>query len=167
MLDHDSFEAWCERLALLEPARLLIARIRSLPPSRTVHSRRGNVSSRYPSRKMEVAIQFESHTVELPAIHKMDHDSNVLEFYDQPPHIKLEYEAKKRTESRSVAYARLLCAIHQRGGMGRMEDGGGTDSARRGKAQPLCSRRRWPLALSTRRILCQTIRPGVSRSLLG
>jgi putative transposase len=94
MLSNDLFEAWCKRLGYPERTILLIVRIRSSPPSRTVQSRRGNVSGRYPSLKMEVAIQFESHTVELPAIHKMDRDPNVLEFYDQPPPIKLEYEAR-------------------------------------------------------------------------
>jgi putative transposase len=33
---------------------------------------------------MGVTIQFESHTVELWAIYLMEHDPDVLEFYDQP-----------------------------------------------------------------------------------
>jgi hypothetical protein len=33
---------------------------------------------------MGVSIQFESHTVELWAIYLMEHDPDVLEFYDQP-----------------------------------------------------------------------------------
>ena len=52
---------------------------------------RGNVSGRYPSRKMGMTIQFESHRVELAAIYEMEHDDSVEEFYDQPPSIKLDY----------------------------------------------------------------------------
>jgi hypothetical protein len=42
---------------------------------------------------MGLSIQFESHTVELPAIYLMEHDPKTFEFYDQPPPIKLEYHA--------------------------------------------------------------------------
>jgi transposase InsO family protein len=40
---------------------------------------------------MGVTIQFESHRVELAFIHEMEHDPEVLEYYDQPPAIPLEY----------------------------------------------------------------------------
>jgi transposase InsO family protein len=40
---------------------------------------------------MGVTIQFESHRVELPAIFELEHDSSVLEYYDQVPVIKLDY----------------------------------------------------------------------------
>jgi len=43
---------------------------------------------------MGVTIQFESHRNELAAIHEMEHDRDVLEYYDQPPSIKLDYQAK-------------------------------------------------------------------------
>jgi putative transposase len=43
---------------------------------------------------MRVTIQFESHRVELPTIYKFEHDEEVLEFYDQPPLIKLDYQGK-------------------------------------------------------------------------
>ena len=67
----------------------------SAPPTRTrrVRSSRGNVSGRYPSKKMGVTIQFESHRVELAAIYEMEHDAHVLEYFDQPPSIKLLYDA--------------------------------------------------------------------------
>jgi transposase InsO family protein len=41
---------------------------------------------------MGVTIQFESHRVELAGIYEMEHDPEVLEFYDQPIQIKLDYE---------------------------------------------------------------------------
>jgi hypothetical protein len=42
---------------------------------------------------MGVTIQFESHRNELAFIHEYEHDDDVLEYYDQPPSIKLIYKA--------------------------------------------------------------------------
>jgi hypothetical protein len=44
---------------------------------------------------MGVTIQFESHRVELAFVHQMEHDPDVLEYYDQPPAIPLEYQSAK------------------------------------------------------------------------
>src|SRR6516162_7424320 len=82
----------CERLGLSAEAGMVIASIRSAPPARRVRSAAGNVSARYPSRKMGVTIQFESHRVELAAVYEFEHDTDVLEYYDQPPSFKLNYE---------------------------------------------------------------------------
>ena len=43
---------------------------------------------------MGVTIQAESHRVELAGLYEYEHDQQVLEFYDQPPAIKLVYQAK-------------------------------------------------------------------------
>jgi putative transposase len=93
MLSDAQFLQWCQQLKLSPSAQATIAQIRAAPPARHVRSRAGNVSGRYPSRKMGVTIQFESHRVELAAIYIMEHDPDVLEFYDQPPSIKLHYPA--------------------------------------------------------------------------
>jgi putative transposase len=93
MLSEEEFLFWCEKLKLSEQARSLIATLRSSDPHRRVRSSRGgNISGRYPSRKMGVIIQFESHKNELPHIHQREHDHAVLEYYDQPSPIKLDYE---------------------------------------------------------------------------
>lgn len=42
---------------------------------------------------MGVTVQFESHRVELAGIYEMEHDAAVLEYFDQPPAIKLDYES--------------------------------------------------------------------------
>jgi Mu transposase-like protein len=84
----------CERLGLSAEARAVVETIRSSPPARRVRSAAVNVSVRYPSRKMGVTIQAESHHVELAALYEYEHDPRTLEFYDQPPPIKLVYEAK-------------------------------------------------------------------------
>ncbi len=91
MLGQDDLLAWFQRLGIPEATRSTINHIRSVGPSRRVGGGRSNVSGRYPSRKMGVTIQFESHRVELAGIYEMEHDANVLEYFDQPPAIKLEY----------------------------------------------------------------------------
>jgi putative transposase len=88
------FEHWCRQQQLTTLTIDLIAAIRSSPPSRRVQGRTKNVSGVYPSRKMGLTIQFESHTVELWAIYHMEHDPNVEEFYDQPPPFKIQYKNK-------------------------------------------------------------------------
>ena len=92
MLNPEGFEAWCTRIGISPYARALVDQIRTSAPARRVGGGRSNVSGRYPSRKMGVTIQFESHRVELAGIYEMEHDINVLEFYDQAVQIKLKYE---------------------------------------------------------------------------
>lgn len=92
MLTPDGLLSWFQRLSTPEPTRTTINHVRSSGPSRRVGGGRSNVSGRYPSKKMGVTIQFESHWVELAGIYEMEHDAAVLEFFDQPPPIKLEYE---------------------------------------------------------------------------
>lgn len=91
MLTESEFNEWSASLSLSEIQYTLIQSIRSSPPSRRVKGRVGNVIGRYPSKKMGVVIQFESHRNELALIYEMEYDSDVLEYYDQPPKIKLQY----------------------------------------------------------------------------
>ncbi len=93
MLNDLEIEQWFHRLKLSDEARAVINHIRISPPARSVRSFKGNVSGRFPSRKMGVTIQFESHKNELPFVYEYEHDDDVLEYYDQPPSIKLTYEA--------------------------------------------------------------------------
>src|SRR5882762_4975311 len=93
MLHESELTAWYGRLNLSDRARMLIDQIRSSEPTRRVRGGRSNVSGLYPSRKMGVSIQFESHRVELAAIYEMEHDAHVLEYFDQPPSIKLLYDS--------------------------------------------------------------------------
>src|SRR5258708_13073869 len=85
------FEQWCRALRLAPATCDLIASIRAAPPARRVTSPANNVSGAYPSRKMGMTIQFESHTVELWAIYLMEHDPDVLQYFDPPPTFKLRY----------------------------------------------------------------------------
>ncbi len=90
----EEFRKWSVSLGLLEQTYTQIEQIRNTQPSRRVGGRAGNVSGRYPSRKMGMVIQFESHRNELAGIYEMEYDSEVLEYYDQPPKIKLLYASK-------------------------------------------------------------------------
>lgn len=95
MLTSDQFESWCQRLHLPESTRKLVERIRTSEPSRKVKSSAANVSGLYCSKKMGLTMQFESHKVELPiVVTKMEWDNSVLEYYDQPESIKLNYKSK-------------------------------------------------------------------------
>jgi putative transposase len=80
MLSSEELRAWYERLNLSPETRSVIDQVRSSDPARRVGGGRGNVVGRYPSRKMGVTIQFESHRVELPAILEMEHNDDVLEY---------------------------------------------------------------------------------------
>jgi len=91
LLTSDGLLSWFQRLDIPQETRRSIEHIRSSAPSRRVGGGRSNVSGRYPSRKMGVTIQFESHRVELAGIYEMEHDAGVLEYFDQPPPMPLQY----------------------------------------------------------------------------
>ena len=91
MLNPEELSAWYKELNLSRRARGVIDHVRSSEPARRVGGGPRNVSGCYPSRKMGVIIQFESHRVELAGIYEMEHDDSVLEYYDQSGSIKLDY----------------------------------------------------------------------------
>jgi putative transposase len=88
----EQFDVWCLQNHVPPYVLTIIEKIRSSDPSRAVRSGKQNMSGRYPSRKMGVTIQFESHKNELPYIRVLDDDNDVIEFYDQPNKLKLIYE---------------------------------------------------------------------------
>ncbi len=90
LMDQTQFQHYCREQSYTAETRDLLARMRHSPPARRVRGRAGNVSGFFPSRKMGVAIQFES-SLELSAIYLMEQDDSVLEFYDQPYTFKLKY----------------------------------------------------------------------------
>lgn len=94
MLTESELHQLYQRLSLSRQAQQVIEEIRSSPPTRRVNSRAGNVSVRYPSRKMGRIIQAESHKNELAGVYEKEHDPETLEYYDQPCRIKLEYQAR-------------------------------------------------------------------------
>jgi putative transposase len=103
MLKPEELAAWYERMNLSPRARSVIDQVRSSEPARHVRGGRRNVSGRYPSRKMGITIQFESHRVELAVVYELEHSADVLEYWDQPNSIKLDYES---------AHGRHLGVLH-------------------------------------------------------
>ncbi len=96
MLTDKEFEQWCLCLDLSDKARQAIEHIRSSEPSRRVSGGKISVSGKYPSKKMGKTIQFESGRNELAYIYQLEHDREVLEYYDQPPAIELNYLSKSQ-----------------------------------------------------------------------
>jgi transposase InsO family protein len=95
MLTEQQYVCWCRSLGFTQQTKELLDQIRAAPPARRVGGGRKNVTGRYPSRKMGVTIQFESHSNELAAVLEYENDPDCLEFYDQPqPRLPLEYQAK-------------------------------------------------------------------------
>src|SRR5256714_12270862 len=94
-LDGIGLLAYCRRQGFSREAQELLAHIRSSPPSRTPGARRGNMPVWYPSKKMQCIIKAESHKVEFAFLLEAEHDDNVLEIWDQPPAIPLEYQDRR------------------------------------------------------------------------
>lgn len=95
MLSEYEFLHWCEKNNISEQTREYINKnIRLTQPARSVGGGGRSLSGRYPSKKMGVTIQWESGKVEGPAILMLENDDDVLEYYDQPNKIKLNYIRK-------------------------------------------------------------------------
>lgn len=103
MMSNIEFEEWADKLNLTDEAKNEVQRVRQSPPARRVSGGKHNVSGRYSSNKMGVTIQFESHKVELPTIYMLEYNDNVLEYYDQPPQIKLFYYQSNKN-NKKMAY---------------------------------------------------------------
>jgi putative transposase len=94
-LDGIALLAYFRRLHLSKEAQELLTRIRTSPPSRTPGAGRGNMPIWYPSKKMHCIIKAESHKVEFAFLLQVEHDDDVLEVWDQPPSIQLEYQDQR------------------------------------------------------------------------
>ena len=94
-LDGISLQTYFRRLELGKEAQELLIHIRSSPPSRSPDSRAGNMPVWYPSKKMQCIIKAESAKVEFGFLLEAEHDDEVLEFWDQPPPIPLEYHDRR------------------------------------------------------------------------
>ena len=90
-LDGTALYTYFRRLGFPRETQELLMHIRSSPPSRTPGARRGNMPVWYPSKKMQCIIKAESTKVEFPFLLQAEHDDDVLEVWDQPPSIPLEY----------------------------------------------------------------------------
>src|SRR5580692_3018387 len=91
MMTLDQLLQHCEILQLPLPGREYLKRVASSPPARRVRSLGTNVVCRYPSKKMGVTIQAESHRHELALVYVLEHEPDVLAYWDQPEGIKITY----------------------------------------------------------------------------
>src|SRR6266516_3570021 len=94
-LDGSALQTYFRRLGIRQETQELLIEIRSSPPSRTPGSYHGNEAVWYPSKKMQCIIKAESHKVEFAFLLQAEHDDSILEFWDQPPRIPLEYLDKR------------------------------------------------------------------------
>src|SRR5947209_10258809 len=93
-LDGIALQTYFRRLGLQSAAQDLLLQVRSSPPSRTPGSRAGNMPVWYPSKKMQCIIKAESAKVEFAFLLAAEHDDAIVEMWDQPPPIALEYQDK-------------------------------------------------------------------------
>jgi putative transposase len=94
-LDGPALQTYFRRLGIRQETQELLTDIRASPPSRTPGSHHGNEAVWYPSKKMQCIIKAESHKVEFAFLLQAEHDDSILEFWDQPPRIQLEYLDKR------------------------------------------------------------------------
>ena len=101
-LDGVALLAYFRRLGLGPATQELLIRVRSSPPHRTPASRAGNMPVWYPSTKMQCIIKAESAKVEFAFLLEAEHSDEVLEFFDQPPPIPLEYRDRRNHVQRPL-----------------------------------------------------------------
>ncbi len=101
-LDGITFQAYVRRLGFSRETQELLTHMRSSPPSRTPGARRGNMPVWYPSKKMQCIIKAESAKVEFAFLLATEHDDTILEIWDQPPAIPLEYRDKRNRIQRPL-----------------------------------------------------------------
>ena len=82
-----------DRHCVNERGRALVRTIRTTPSSTRPTGRFGNVTGRYPSAKMGYAIGYESRTAELVFVVLSETDPDVLEYYDHPVELTLDYRS--------------------------------------------------------------------------
>ena len=115
-LDGIALLTYFRRLKLSKEAQELLTHIRQSPPSRTPGARRGNMPIWYPSKKMQCIIKAESHKVEFAFLLQAEHDDNVLEVWDQPPSIELEYQDRRSRTQRPLHTADYFLFRYEQAG---------------------------------------------------
>ncbi len=90
-LDGTALLAYFRQFGFPQKTQELLISIRSSPPSRTPGAHHGNMPVWYPSKKMQCIIKAESAKVEFAFLLAAEHDDAILEIWDQPPSIPLEY----------------------------------------------------------------------------
>ncbi|MEM5371646.1 DDE-type integrase/transposase/recombinase [Paraburkholderia azotifigens] len=93
---HAAFKEW----GTPEAGQIYILESRTLAPTRQCSARKGNIVSRYTSRKMGTRLTTESKRVEFPAVVKADFDGFTHEIYCQPKQVKIPTVVRRFASSR-------------------------------------------------------------------
>ena len=101
-LSSDDLAELLDRHGVNEQGRALIDRVRRGDPVRAVAGGGGNVTGRYPSRKMGRVLQYESGTCEFAFLMLCETDPDVYEYYDQPAELTLRYVVQGKRGAREV-----------------------------------------------------------------
>src|SRR5258708_38487754 len=120
-LDGTALLAYFRQFGFSRVTQELLVSIRSSPPSRTPGAGRGNMPVWYPSKKMQCIIKAESAKVEFAFLLEAEHDDAVLEFYDQPPPIPLEYQDRRNRTQRPLHTADYFVFRYDSAGLERRE----------------------------------------------
>jgi hypothetical protein len=94
-LDGTALHAYFRQFGFPQQTQELLISVRLSPPSRTPGAHHGNMPVWYPSKKMQCIIKAESAKVEFAFLLAAEHDDAILEIWDQPPSIPLEYLDKR------------------------------------------------------------------------
>jgi putative transposase len=89
MLSERDLQDYFEALQLSADARAIVRRVRLTDPARATGTGRGANSARFASRKMGSTIQADSLHGEEAACWVWEHDDTVLEYWDQPPTVRV------------------------------------------------------------------------------
>jgi putative transposase len=109
MIPDDNFLKMYLARRVCEPAKKYIDRLRKAP----AHVPRGSsraVTGIFESRKIGESIHYKGHMVQLPLIIQMEHDPDVLAYYDGLEKIKLTYElpdGKKHSELYAPTFLKI------------------------------------------------------------
>jgi hypothetical protein len=93
MITSEILEQLMERAQLPPIGREYVRRVATSLPSLRVRNASTNIVCRFPSKKTGVVIQAKSHRNELALVYVLEHDPEVIAYWDQPEGIKITYES--------------------------------------------------------------------------
>ena len=93
-LDEPAFQAWSQACALSPSQAAFLAALRAAEPVRRLRATPRTGPVRFPSRKMGLVVQCRSRLDALPMAYELEHDAEVLEYYDLPTVLHLHYTTR-------------------------------------------------------------------------
>jgi putative transposase len=103
MLSTDDWETYSDHLNLSEEAKDVLNCTRTSDPVRRLRSHSGKPSDQYTSHKMGHTIQSKGPST-TALLYELEHDDDVLEIWDQPFEIDLEYPGKSGKLAQAIGF---------------------------------------------------------------